>query len=200
MIQSTVLERLLTPEKEPRRANTSTMAGFSLPALGERPAEKEWEPLLVTNMRGDLTPTKVNRQGCARYGFSDITPEDEPKVLGALLGDPLRGVPAQDTPVEAIQWMESQGLQPHHLVVPYENISEACDEEISREDADSIMSSQGFVAQIVGGVRVLAADVPKGVLVAHPSVAGFHTRSDNKLALMFCRVTSAWCIVHKCSG
>jgi hypothetical protein len=67
-MQRTVLERLLTPERLPRRADQATMAGFAVPAIQERPLETSCEPLLATNMRRTLVPSKKSPDFCGRPG------------------------------------------------------------------------------------------------------------------------------------
>jgi hypothetical protein len=194
-VLTTTLERLLVPERQGRRSDETAGAGFAVPALGERPAEPEWLPIWSTNMRGGIVPVKIGKAGVARYGFTEVLPEEEDALLWALI-DRLLGEGHSCADVaEAIRWMQGLGVEPCNLVLPYDWVSKACGREVTREEADEIQSTQGFISEVHGGLKVIAANVPLGLLVAHPNLAGFYTRSDDRLGLMLTRISSAWCIV-----
>lgn len=192
---NTTLERILVPERERRRADESTGAGFAIPALGERPVEEDQMPIWVTNMRVDLVPVRLGSAKTARYGFSEILPEQEPLLLQVILRQLLKAEQTQPSLRDACLWMQAQDLEPCHAVVPYDQLLDVCDSKLSRDEADQTMSQQGHIGKVVGGVKVIAADIQAPLVVAHPQMAGYYTRSDDRLGIMLTRFSSAWCTV-----
>jgi hypothetical protein len=154
-------------------------------------------PIWATNMRSDLVPVKIGSAGTARYGFSEVLPEEEDALLWLIIERILKNGHTAPDFLQASRWMTDRGLAPCHLVTPYDLVSEACGREVSRDEADEVMSKQGYLAEVAGGLRVIAANVPMSLVVAHPTMAGFYTRSDDRLGLMLTRTSSAWCIVPR---
>lgn len=202
-MKATVLERLLTTERIPRRADESTQAGFAVPALQERPLELEAEPLLVTNMRGSFVTTMVSRhRGVARFGLDECLPADEPRLLREMLRI-LTETSEQNSwdnrcrnLAEATGLMRSRGFEPRTVVVPY-SLLEQIGEGLTRDEADSLMTVQGYVV-LTEGVQVLVADLEPGkaLMAASPALSGFYTRSDDRLGIMLTRVDRALCIIN----
>lgn len=195
----TTLERLLTPERERRQADLSSQAGFAVPGLKERPLDFDQEPLLVTNMRAQFVPTRISRERkVARYGFSECLLEDEPALFRILLktlwnlSEEKGWTNRCTTLAEATARMRSQGMAPTTAVISYDFI-----EEKTREELDNLMAEQGYVAEFEG-VKVLAADIPKGagLLTASPSLAGFYTRIDDRLGVLLTRIDTAFQVVN----
>lgn len=203
-MKTTVLERLLTTERIPRRADESTGAGFAVPAIQERPLDLEAEPLLVTNMRGSLVPTIVSpTRGVARFALDECMPEDEPRLLREVF-DRLKRLSEDNgwknrcfNLAEASGLMKTRGLEPRSVVVSYSLLEKLGEGELTREEADNLMTVQGYVT-LVDGVQILVADFEPGraLVVASPALAGFYSRSDDRVGLMLTRVDRAFYIVN----
>lgn len=192
----TALERMLIPEREPRRAAETSQVGFAVPGLLERTLEVDQEPLLATDMRGSFVPTRVSRiRKIARCGLSECLPEDEAGLL-AELWRVAWGLSVEQgwynrctNLAEAAGLMRAQGYEPRSVVIPYSLVHEASGQALNREEADNLMFAQGYIAE-VNGVQILAADLPerKSLMVASPALAGFYTRVDDRLGVLLTRV------------
>lgn len=203
-MKTTVLERLLTTERIPRRADESTRAGFAVPAIQERPVDTDAEPLLVTNMRGSLVPTVISpTRGVARFALDECLPEEEPRLLREVLLR-LKAVSESNgwknrctNLAEASGLMRTRGLEPRSIVISYSLLEKAGAGELTREEADNLMTVQGYIA-LVSGVQILVADFEPGeaLVVASPSLAGFYSRSDDRVGLMLTRADRAFYIVN----
>jgi hypothetical protein len=196
----TVLERLLTTERLPRRADESTGAGFAVPALQERAVDLDVEPLLVTNMRGSFVPTVVSRtRGVARFALDECLVSEESSLLREMIrvlnvvsqkkrwGNRCRNL------AEAAGLMKAQGLEPRTVVVPYSLLEST---GLKRADADELMTAQGYVT-LTEGVQVLPADLEPGqaLVAAAPALTGFYTRSDDRVGIMLTRANRALFLV-----
>ena len=163
--------------------------------MGERPVETDVAPLFVSNMRGDIVPTRRSEKtGYGRYGFFRADPRREDAWLNHTVAtlasqQVLKSAPFQD----ALNLMEKGGIPAYHLVIPYDQVKAFTGEDATPEEVDSIMSERGFFKEIFR-VKVIVGAVGLPLLVAHPNLAGFHTRSDNYLGIMLLRISSAWCI------
>lgn len=188
--KTTALERLLVTERHRRRSDESAGVGFAVPAIAERPADPDLEPLVVTDARGQLVPTKVSRtRGVARCGFFECTTEDEaaliPRFFDALWrlsetsGWENRCTSLADASARML-------LEPRSIVVPYGWVEKVSG--MSREDADGLMSAQGYISK--GDQQILVGDLPDSValLAAAPPLLGFYTRVDDRLGVMLTRV------------
>lgn len=200
MMRASALERLLTVEREARRS--SMHGGFSIPAMSERAAAKDEAPFLVTNMRRTLLPTRLSVDGNVRFGFSECLPEQDGALLVELhrvlselslrsgWNNRCRGLS------EAVERIRMLGSEPFHLVVGPDQLTEACGETVSVEDAEKMMLAQGFVVK-VSGVKVLAGPLLPGtaMVTASPSQLGVYTRVDDRLGLLLKRVDRAVVLV-----
>jgi hypothetical protein len=92
--------------------------------------------------------------------------------------------------------MRDGGFEPRSLVVSYSLLEKASGQELSREDADKLMAAQGYVTK-VDDCQVLVADFSPGraLVVASPALAGFYTRSDDRVGLLLTRVDRAFYLV-----
>lgn len=195
---STTLERLLTPERERRRTDETSKAGFAVPAMGERPLDLDAQPLLVTNMRGDFVPTRVSQSGIARFGICECLPDDEGWVLANLFSAIEKLSGSRSGLAAGTSWMGFRGMEPRHLVVPYDWVSIACGREVDRGEADRLMSEQGFLLER-DGLAVIVAEAPanRALLVAAPSLAGYYTRVDDRLGVTITRADSTFCLLDE---
>lgn len=199
-MRASALERLLIPEREPRRA--SAHGGFALPALSERAAEEDEGPYLATTMRPVFLETRRNREGNVRFGYMDLMPEDE-HILVSCLYQTLCEVSIRHgwanrcrSLEEATKLLQQLGFDPYHLVVGPGLLEEACGAPLSVEDAEKLMMVQGYVAE-VGELKVLAADLPSGaaMVTTSPSLFGVYSRVDDRLGLLLKRVDRAVVLV-----
>ncbi len=94
--------------------------------------------------------------------------------------------------------MKAAGLEPRSVVVSYSLLEKVSGQELSRDEANQLMTAQGYITQ-VDDVQVLAADLPPGraLVAAAPALAGFYTRSDNHVGIMLTRVDRAFCLVDE---
>jgi len=161
--------------------------------MGERDVDEDCGQIISTNMRRELLRVNRSAAGVARYGFSRVEIEEEPLLMASVLNS-LRSVGSYAPDLKAATLrIQSYGLSPYYLTLPYGKVEEFCG--IKRDAAESAMASQGYAAEVAGGLRVLMADVACPFLTAHPGFTGFYTRSDDMLGLMLLRTDSAWCIV-----
>lgn len=202
---TTVLERLLIPERLPRRADESTGAGFAIPALQERPLSAEAEPLLASNMRQTFVPTLVSRKrGVARYAMCECSPADEWFLLHEMIrviqetSKQQGWVNRCPTLAEAAVSMRQQGFEPRTVAVPYSFLEGL---GLDSAEADDLMRVQGYVT-LVDKVQVLAGPLPseKALVAAAPVLAGYYTRSDDYLGLLLTRANRAFYVVDGLVG
>lgn len=198
----TALERLLVPERERRQTAQRTLDGFAVPSLAERPLEPSCEPLLASNMKGQLLQTRVSRErGVARYGFFECLPEREAPLVQNLF-DCLHALALSEQGVsptlfDAFEALRLRGFEPRTLVVPFDLLKEASGSTLDRQDAEALMAAQGFVT-LDDNLQVLLGDLRPGqaLLAAAPSFTGYHVRVDDRLALLITRATSAFQLIE----
>lgn len=199
MILSTPLERLLVAERERRKADLTTLAGFALPAMGERPLEPSSEPLLVSDMRGHFVEGRVSpARHVARFAFFECPHEEEDRVLASLVSALLAqewGI--RGTMGDVLKRMKSRGAQPYHIVVPYTSLDSVGVPSASKEDVDGLLSQNGHLG-LFQEMRVLAANLPEGIealVTAAPPLLGYYTRADTMLSLTITGADSTIAVV-----
>lgn len=198
-MRTSALERLLTVEREPRRASS---VGFSIPALSEREAKEDEAPFLVTSMRSAFLETRRNREGNVRFGFSEVPLRQEADFVAGLYRalcelSIQHGWPNRCRSLsEAAGLLQRLGSDPFHVVVGPDQIAEACEAPLTVEEAEKLMMAQGYVAE-VGEVKVLVAGLPRGaaMVTASPSLLGVYSRVDDRLGLLIKRADRAVVLV-----
>jgi hypothetical protein len=196
-----ILERLLVTERLRRRSTQS--GGFAVPGLQERPGDPKEGPFVATNMRGGILLTRPSREGCVRYGFSDVPLEQEDqfflKLLDMLwlLSENQGWTNRCDSIPQAYNRMGQSGYSPRALVIPYPLLQEASGSMLSPSEAANMMKLHGYVAQSQG-MDILVADIPAGhaLLVTSPPLVGFYTRMDNHLGILLQRANQTLMMVR----
>lgn len=198
-----ILERLLVTERVPRRATRS--GDFARPAICEGSAPHNGGPFVASNARGRFVVVPSSSSGTLRSGFSDVELEDEGNLLSALFTDlwtlgTVRSWPNRcSNIVDAVAHMSTQGLEPKFLVVGRELLKDACGKSVSISDAEKMMQTQGFVAEI-NGTRVLVSAHLAGyaaLLTTAPSLVGVYTRADDCLSVLIHRADRSIVLVDR---
>src|SRR5262245_22951310 len=196
---TTALERLLVTERHRRQADESSQVGFAVPALSERVIEPSHEPLVVSDGRGRLVPTRVSRtRGVARYGFFECATADEGRLIPEIFATlwKLSTESGWDNRCTSLtEAVSKMRLEPRSIVVPYGWVERAAG--VTREEADRSMALQGFVSK--GDQQVLVGDLPDcyAIVAASPPLVGFYTRIDDRLGLMLTRVDQTLQLVRQ---
>ena len=184
-----ILAHLLVTERHRQRA--APAGGFSVPFMSEREVPPETEPLLVTNARGGLVPTRRSREGVARFGFSVCPLEAEPILLGRLY-DALWGLSMAsnwdnrfNSMSGAIDFMRGSPCKPKNLVISEELVSQFSSEELG-----------GLIGSI-DGIRVLSAKLPLGsaILLTTPPMLGVYVRIGDHLGLQLYNVRQTVAVI-----
>lgn len=169
----------------------------------DRALDPNQAPLLVTNTRGSFVVSRVSqRDGRAPFGYTQCSPEDEINLLAELYRvlwqvSETSGWNLRCTSVsEAVGRMRSWGVEPRSVVLPHARLEEICGEAMSLEEAETLMTAQGYVAE-AEGVQVLVADMPERVafVTASPSLLGYYVRVDDYLGLQFLQVNKTVTLV-----
>lgn len=196
-----ILERLLATERYPRRAAVS--GGFARPTLFERAAPEGGAPFVASNARGGFLPVRASATGYIRSGFSEVDLGEEEAFFAELYRalwalSVQHGWPNRCTSIsEAIARMGTFGLVPRFLAAPLSLLREACNRDVPSEEAEELMKSQGFIAE-VDELRVLLAPqlAPStAVLATLPNLVGAYTRVDDWLSLLLYRADRAMVLV-----
>lgn len=200
LVRASALERLLRTERVRRR---STPSGFAVPALHETAIEPEDGPFLVTTATGPgFAPGRARPDRTLWAGFKECSLDEEGPLLRQLY-DRLWSLSEENGWAnrcsrleEASPLLDGFGFEPVSLVVPLSFLGEACGEEITTEEAETLMATQGYVTML-GDVQVLSAELPEGAAILTPgiSLAGTYVRADDYLAVMAFRVDRAWVLV-----
>jgi len=185
MLTKSLLEILLIPERERRQPG-------SIPVMVERPVEEGRDPLVSSNMRGQLMTVQRSRQrGVARMALFPCDLDQEPFFVASLcdqiwqLSESSRWSNRCTEINEAVAFLHQNRLEPRTLLVSYEQLHEACGREISSEDANKLMVAQGYIAE-VESVRIAVAPFPPRValLAAAPTFVGAFVRVDDHVGVM----------------
>ena len=148
-------------------------------------------------------PTSISKvRQVARYGMTECFPEQEGTLLSALWGvlwltSVEKGWSNRCKNIaEAVGCMRAQGIEPRSLVVSFELLEAASGQALTKEEAETLMTAQGYITA-TDGVQVLMADflVGQALVVASPSLAGFYTRADDRLGVMLTRANKAFFLV-----
>jgi hypothetical protein len=188
----TVLERVLVPERHHQRA---ARTGFSRPFLSERPVTESDAPFLATNMSGNFLPTRMNRDGVARFGFTEILPEEENALLLALFQSLERLSTGQEwgnrcTSVQSgLQYVRDSGHDPRSVVVSDALLLKLCP-SVSVEEAKECQSNRGYAAKVEDLQILLADGLPGALVFPVPSLAGCYVRVADYLGILLYRVSS----------
>jgi len=202
MMTPSAFEGFLVPERSRRKAARD--GGFAVPAYLERPVEPEDAPFLVTNARRSFVQPVVSREKVLRYGFSECPLDEEPRLLAEFyrtlwaLSD-ISGWANRCTSIaQAKHRLESFGLLPRTLIVPFVTLHEVCGREISLDDAIKLIIAQGHVAE-VDGIRIFFSDLPPGqmILGTAPTLVGVATRIDDHVGLVFQRIHQAVILINE---
>lgn len=195
------LERLLATERFPRR---STAAGFARPTLFERAAPEGGAPFVASNARRGFVSVRASAAGHVRSGFSEVELGADEELFLAELFRALWALSVQQgwtnrcTSIrEAIARMGSFGLVPRLLAVPLDLLREACGREVTLEEAEKLMLSQGYIAEVDELQVLLAPQLAPttAVLTTLPNLVGAYTRVDEWLSVLLCRADRALVLV-----
>ena len=205
MIQVTTLDQILVAERVPRQAaKISSGGGFATPVMREHEVEADDAPLVSSTMRGQFLPVPC-KDNVARSAFAEIELADEPLLLGQMFDALWRLSVDREWPnrctslAQARPCMEALGMEPAALLVPLSLLGVACGSEVSEDDANKLMATQGHIAEI-DGLRVLTAAglaTNSAILVTHPMLAGEYTRADTHLSVFLRRVDRAFVLVRE---
>lgn len=195
----TVLERCLQPDRGRRRAARG--GGVSMtPVLHERKVGADTDPVLVTNARGVLMPTKASSSALLRCGLFPCEPDDEDKLFVGLYQTLRITSHAQGwqnrcaTIADAVARMRKEQLEPKTVVVSEAVVRKL---KIDPKEARRIQGVQGYVTTHQG-LQALIADLPESsaLVVAAPAQAGVHVRVDDHVGIMLMRVNRAFMLVE----
>ena len=186
MVSKSLFEFILMAERQRRRAAGSS--GFSTPLMVELPLEADSDPILATNMSGELV--KVGRsksRGVSRTALFSCDLEEEPVVFSRFFGrlwdfSERSGWSNRCTSIsEAVSFLK----EPRTMVVSYELIREACGEDIDQETANRLMVQRGFLSE-VNGIRVGVAPLNhnEALVASSPKVVGTFVRVDTSVGLL----------------
>lgn len=210
MIRISALERMFQVERIHRqsstgwnRSPTGTHGDFRIPVLQECVVPADAGPFIATNRRGTLLQVPRSKDGSVRFAFSECPLEDERKLLGELYRVLWKLSTEHEWPTrcrsipEAKRRMEIIGMKPKHLIVPVPLLEAACGTAFSVEEAEKTMAMQGFIAEVDGGLQVLAADLPGGtaLLSTEPELVGLYTRVDDWLGVLVQRANRSILLV-----
>lgn len=189
-MRATVLERLFQTDRLRRR---STTAGFAVPGLFERAVLEHQAPFVASNMRSSFILTRRSIEGNVRHGFSEVSVDDEDRLLVELfrvlwdLGRTHHWPNRCNSIEQARATLEALELGPEAWVVPFSLVEEIAGEPLSREDAEMLMVEQGYVAQTSDGIRVMVAELPADTAMLCTYPLGYYTRVDNWVGLLVCQ-------------
>lgn len=195
-------EGFLVPERFRRKSARD--GGFALPAFLERIVEPSDGPFLVSSSRRTFLQPGVSQAKMLRFGFSPCPPDEEHYLLSELfrcwwrLSEELGWTNRCRSLAQAKQRMESYGLLPRTVIVPFVTLKDVCGQDLSLEDARKLVIAQGCVAE-VEGLRVLFSDLPPGqmLLGTAPPLVGVCTRVDDHVGLMLQQVDRAVVLIHE---
>lgn len=202
MVTLSAFEGFLVPERSRRKAARD--GGFAVPAYQERPVELEDAPFLVTNARGSFVQPGVSREKMLRYGFSECPLDEEPRLLAELyrvlwgLSESSGWSNRCTSIAQAKHLLESFGLLPRTLIVPFATLHEVCGQEITLSDANKLILAQGCVAE-VGGIRIFYSSLPSGqmILGTAPPLVGIATRIDDHVGLVLQRIHQSVVLINE---
>lgn len=182
MTHFTALERLLQTERFRQRA--ARLGGFAIPAMNVVPLTADAAPLLATNMKGTFLPTRLSREGTARYGFSHVPVGTDDTLLRELHRILAGQSNRCKTITEALQRLQGNGFEPKTLVVGEGLLSEVVP-RLTPTEAWAAMQAKSEVGS-VDGLTILLADLPgKAALVATlPNLVGYYTRTGDYLGVL----------------
>jgi hypothetical protein len=180
----TALERLFEVERLRKRAAPG--GGFSIPVMHERAVASTVAPLLVTNTRGKLVPSRPFPSGEARCGIFPCPHDSEPALLRQLLDSiqeisAARGWVNRCTSIQAacVQ-MEQSRKHVRSIIIAKADLSSI---GVDLESAEKLMALQGYVT-LHGSTQTLMADLPSGRGLVVSADAGLYVRIDEFLGLM----------------
>jgi hypothetical protein len=140
------------------------------------------EPLLTTSMRGTFLRTRVSDEGCVRYGFSDVSLDEESVLLSefcrVLILEGLReGWNNTVSTIEgAFKKLQQAGFVPGSLVT----CADLGEKEIIPE-----------------GVKLFVSEIPvKALVAASPDKTGSYTRIGEYVSILAQRVNVTFVLVQ----
>jgi hypothetical protein len=198
------LERLFAPERHRRRITAH--GDFAQPLLLEQGADAEQEPLLATNLQGQLVEVKRSeKRHVVRMGFFPCEPSEEAEYLPHLFKSLWQLSVARgwgnrcEKLSQAASVLGAGGFEPRHLVIPPALLEEACGADLSLENAEELMRAQGYVTE-VDDLKVLVGNLPGAILAAAPMLVGVYARSDNYLSLLVRSADRSLVLVRNVGG
>ena len=98
---------------------------------------------------------------------------------------------------EAVARMSGFGLMPKVLVVSLTLLQEACQREVTVEEAEKLMMVQGHITEVNGLRVLLATKLPPSaaVLATAPNLVGAYTRVDDYLSVLLYQADRALVLV-----
>ena len=162
------LRQLFSVETHRQKADN---VGFSVPVLSEIEVglNSGLDPLLATNMRGTFLRTRVSREGCVRFAFSECLLENEDKLLVELVNI-LSTVGAPASLEEAESTMKQHGVIPKMFVSPVED------------------SNPNFKC-------LQCSELEVGLLAAAPDKNGLYTRVGNHVGVLVYNADTTFSLV-----
>lgn len=163
-----LLSHLFVTERH--RAKASAMVGHSTPYLSEFDVDnRDIEPLLATNMRGDFIRTRVARAGHVRFGYTELDWTKESALIAALHAAIVRNA-------------EEEG---------WGNVVGTVDAAIERMVQTDFVPRLVLVASKEGltvpeSLVVVECEIPAGMalVAAHPLQTGLYTRIRNHVGVL----------------
>lgn len=188
---------LITERLRPKMSKDPQHGDFDIPAIHEREVGSDEGPFISTNARGTFVEVRrSSERGVARYGFSEVPLANEPELVGALFDflwqhDSTVRCNSIQAGIDRVQGAAS-------LMVPLALLSEACGQTVRPEEAEKMMSVQGFVTE-VNGLRVLASTgLPDdaAIVAAPPGELGCYTRVGDWLGVFLKSVDRTMALVR----
>lgn len=203
-----ILSRVLVCERHnmrmPEKVEASMRSGVSTrPLFNEVVVSEDVEPLLVTNADRRFVPTRrSSTRGVARFGFSEVSLDEEPAILAEMYMSLLdislsHGWSNRCNSVsEAVDRLRGSSIEPAFLIVPESVLPDICGPQYDAAQTAGRMMRQGYVA-VVDKMKVLPADLSPGsaLVLAAPSFFGLYTRVGDYLGVMIQRADRSVMVV-----
>lgn len=184
------LERVLIPERSPRKAGMS--GEFAYPVIGERESNPSEAPFVVTNARGSFVETRLSKASRVRYGFIEALPGEEGPLLPELhrvlwkISESYGWSNRCKSLRDALDRMARSGVKPYAMVLPMSLLRRVSDAGLDETDVERLMLTKGHVTKVDDVLVLVSTSLPEGaaLVTATPGFTGFYTRVDDRLAVL----------------
>lgn len=185
---------LLTERHRPRAARGG---GFSVPAMMEREAPGEVDPVVVSNTRGDFVQTRKTSEGLYRFAFFPCPIEEEGKTLAHLfqtlwaMSTTSKWSNRYQDVREALKAMKASPIEPKTVVLP---------KGLAETFAGQALPDGRVL--VVEGLHVLVAPLPErsAIVAAQPTRLGVYTRVGDRVGLQLYNVPQTLMLVQADDG